>query len=232
METTKITNCCDVCKKSIAVNPEHFEGNVVRDEHVVRCVLYDMFTLALALQTLEQTTWPHDLCYELFSRSDPQYEQGRFDPGEVVKIAALVKTRILYDFLYTENSGDDFQAAAVPLHLRNGKSAQDFSAYGVTQTDFKNKSEVDQLANEHVFTKQAISKYVAHLLEERILKPKCIPQVKFAEGRKETIKVATLILKDTTTFIEKVVNHPEFPGLTDWGKGYWNAYQEVMRRIT
>ncbi len=218
VKQSKITNACEVCKKTIAACPDHFCGNAVRDEDVVRCVLYDMFTLALCVQALSQCEFGEGFRYELFPPSHSDYDKGKFDPQEVLKIAALIKTRILYDFLYNEDSGDDFKAT-------------DFSKYGTEASDFANKDKVNALVDAKVFTKGSVSKYVAHLVEERILKPKCIPQLKFADGKDTTMKVALLILSDARAFVEKVIAHQDFPGLGDWGQGYVKVFRECFAKV-
>ncbi len=217
-EQSKITNACEVCKKTIADCPKHFCGNAVTDQDVVRCVLYDMFTLALCVQALSQCEFGDGFRYELFSPSHPDYNKGKFDPEEVLKIAALIKIRILYDFLYNEESRDDFKAA-------------DFSQYGIGSTIFGNKDKVNTLVDTKVFTKGSVSKYVAHLVEERILKPKCIPQLKFAAGKDTTIGVALLILGDAQAFVETVIAHQDFPALGDWGQGYLKVFRECVAKV-
>ena len=233
MTQSRITECCEECKVSIHADPKHFMGNPVDDAEILKCILYDMFSLALAIQALARTDWPPSMRYELFPPQDSKHKGGQFDPDEALKIAALVKIRILYDFLYNPCSGDDFQALPLSQCGRTqNKLPQDFSQYGVDGSRFTNKSEIDRLADEKTFTKKSVSKYVAHLVEERILKPECIPQLKFTAGRKTVTKVALLVLEDALRFVEQVVEHTDFPGHTDWGTGYEKATREAIGRIT
>lgn len=183
-----------------------------KDEDVIKCVLYEMFTLALSIQTLEQCTWPDNLCYELFPSGS--LKQVRFDPAEIVKGAAEVKLRILYDFLHVPSTHpDDLEAG--PLVLKYGPVA------------FSNKAAIDGL-----WTKESASKYRAHLTGERITKSPSIRQFKFADGQRDVIKIAKLLLEDTAVLVTHVVGHSSFPGLSDWGAGYLKMYLEVMAKLT
>jgi len=230
MAKSSVTNECDVCQKTIAAYPEHFDGHKVTDAGIVRCVLYEMFTLALAVQTLRHGQWEAPFHYALFDEADSEYKKGLFSPEEVAKTAALIKVRILYDFLYASHSDDDFQATAV-IAVGNKRTPSDFSGYGITPAAFKNQATIKQLEDGLILTRRSINKFVAHLVEERMLKPHCIPRPIFSRGKETTIKVARLILEDAEAFVRAVTNPPNDLKLDNWGRGYWKAYQEAIARI-
>jgi hypothetical protein len=173
-------------------------------------VLYEAFTLALALQSIEEATWGSSLHYNL--------RVGRFDPSEVLHSAALVKIRLLYDFLYNSDSTDDI-------------TLQDFSQYG-----FSNPLIIPQelvgCEGQGEFKKNSINKFIAHLTKARITKPECTPQPsKFEQGRSVTVTNAKAVLRDVDRFVRQVINHPDFSGLDNWGESYLDGFRAVMSRI-
>lgn len=87
---------CSDCM-GINNNPDHYDGAPVTPERMAKCVLYEAFTLAMAVQALRYDEWPTEMKYEL--------PVGNWTPHEDIKIAALMKIRTLYDFLYNPASG-------------------------------------------------------------------------------------------------------------------------------
>lgn len=201
----------DVCPgcRGIDNNPAHYRGKSVTDACILRCVLYEAFTLAITVQTLGVKSWPPELCYKL--------PVADYDPQEVFKSAALMKIRLLYDFLYNEEKSDDFTVR------------HNFSRYGFDKQ--LPKPEMVGLQGGKMFTKQSINKYVAHLTKARITKPICIPQPKFERGLQATLDNARLILQDMDSFTSKVVNHPDFSGLEDWGQSFLDGFRAALARM-
>lgn len=202
----------DVCPecRGIKNNPAHYRGEPVTDALILRCVLYEAFTLAITVQTLLEfgkKPWPAKLCYEL--RVDD------FDPQEVLKTAALMKIRLLSDFLYSDKEVDDFDIS------------KDFSRYGFDEPL------TPKLVGLHggVFTKKSINKFVAHLAKARIEKPKCIPQPRFEKANQATLKNAMLILHDVKSFASQVESHQDFPGLEDWGQSFLDGLRTALARM-
>ena len=201
----------DVCSecRGIDNNPAHYRGKPVTDARILRCVLYEAFTLAITVQTLRVKSWPDELRYNL--------PVADFDPQEVLKSAALMKIRLLYDFLYNEKTTDDFAA------WRN------FSRYGFDQP--LPKPALVGLQGRDMFTKKSINKFVAHLTKARITKPTCIPQPRFQKGLQATLDNAKLILRDVDSFTSKVIEHEDFPGLEDWGQSFLDGLRAALIRM-
>ena len=183
-------------------NPSHYEGEKPAAASILRCVLYEAFTLAITIQALQSIKWPADVLYAV-----PVGEP--FGPGEVLKHAALMKMRLLYDFLY-QRSVDDFCAA------------KDFTQFGVS-APLKIPA-LQGWDGGPLFTRKSINKFVAHLSKARITKPKCIPQPKFTPGLEATLANAKLILADVEAFASGIVGHRDFAWADDWGPSYWDGF--------
>lgn len=201
----------DVCPecRGIDNNQAHYRGKPVTDARILRCVLYEAFTLAMTVHTLRVKSWPDELRYDL--------PVADFDPQEVLKSAALMKIRLLYDFLYNDKTPDDFAA------WRN------FSCYGFNQP--LPKPALVGLQGGDMFTRKSINKFVAHLTKARITKPKCMPQPRFQKGLQATLDNAMLILRDVDSFATKVVDHNDFPGLEDWGQSFLDGLRCALTRM-
>lgn len=206
---TNVAYHCHDCK-GIGDNPDHYEGDIPTPELKLKCVLYEAFTLAMAVQALKTITWPAETRYKT--------DVGAYDPSEVVKSAALVKFRLLHGFLYLDNDTKEFRAC------------RDFSAFGIscpfTQPSF------DGFDSRGVFTRKSINRFIAHLTVQRITKPKCMPQPKFRRAEKAIIKNASLILDDVAEFAAQVIKHPTFGELDRYGKAYLEGFSEVKTRLT
>lgn len=200
-------NCAEC--RGIRDNPNHYRGKPVTDARVLRCVLYEAFTLAMTVQALGLKSWPPALCYRL--------PVAAFDPQEVLRSAALMKIRLLYDFLYRDNTTDDFAIS------------KNFSRYGFNQP--LSTPALVGLQGGNMFTRKSINKFVAHLTKARVTKPKCIPQPRFEKGLHAICKNGMLILKDVESFASRVVSHPDFPGLEDWGQSYLDGLRTALTRM-
>lgn len=174
------------------------KSRTISPQTIMRCVLYEMLTLALSV--------------ELLLAPKRKKMASRVDSREVLKTAALIKIRILFDFLYNEKypNGDDFTAKndfqkTIPTPLLKG---------------------CDNLG---MFTKQSINKFIVHLTKERIEKPEKIPQPKFQGGIDALVYNAALILSDAQQFIaESTLTHG---GLDDDGKNYLADFLASMARL-
>lgn len=203
-------NCCADCT-GIDANPDHYRGKPVTDARILRCVLYEAFTLAMTLQSLQLKTWPAEVCYHL--------EVADFDPTEILKQAALLRIRLLYDFLYNEKSKDEFSVS------------RNFARYGFDgPLDIPDGLVGLQGCGE--FSKNSINKFVAHLKKARITKPKCTPQPRFESGRAATVGNAMVILDDVDKFVSRVIAHPDFDKLEDWGKSLLDGFRDAMSRLS
>ena len=197
--------------KGIKDNPGHCLGDPVTDARVLKCVLYEAFTLAIALRALESNLWPEEMRYDV--------PVGQFDPREVMKHAALMEIRLLYDFLYSSDSEDDFAVS------------KNFSRYGYTQPlATPNWTGLD---GGSMFTRTSINRFVAHLTKSRITKPVCTPQPELGEGLRATARNARRILKDVEAFANRVVAHPDFSGLDEdeWGCSYLRGFRTALERL-
>jgi len=200
---------CPDCT-GIDENPDHYDGDPVTPERMAKCVLYEAFTLAMAVQALRYDAWPAQLQYEL--------PAGNWTPCEDIKIAALMKTRTLYDFLYNPASNDKI------LLL------DDFAQFGFQQ-HYPDPGFVGFQPG-RMFTKRSIHKFIAHLTKQRITKPQCIPQPKFSSGDDAIEQNALLILNDVEQFIGTLENHQDFGELDDFGQSYLQGFREARERLT
>ncbi len=203
---------------SIQDDPSHFDpkGEPATPVNMLRCVLYEMWTLAAAVQALQEyrirktALWPEDLTYD-------HPTLGPFDPSELIQRSALVSFRLLYGFLYRENSGDDFEL-------------KDFEEFAASRDDFAPPTFSDGF-DIKAFTTESTNKFVAHLTWTRINKSKCIPQPKFEEGVDLIARNCMLLLQDAERFVRKVSEPPNFPSLCASAEGYRIMFFETMRRI-
>jgi len=200
---------CSDCT-GIQNNPRHYDGDPVSPERIARCIAYDAFLLGLSVQTIRDVNWPSDMVYVL--------PEAIFDPREVVKITALIKIRTLYDFLYAATSGDDF-------HI-----TKQFSQFGFTTP--RTVPALVGFNSTTMFTRSSINKFIAHLTNQRITKPKCIPQPKFSQGEAATIQNGLLIAQDAMAFLLTLPSHTSFGGFDAWGDSYLRGLQEVISRLT
>lgn len=198
---------CPDCT-GIVSNPSHYDGARVTPEAVLRCVLYEAFTLMICVQSMS-TSWNPNLVYDV--------PDGTFDPNEPLKQNALLKIRLLYDFLYADSSKDDFQACT------------NFSKFGVTQQ--LPPPQLVGFDGKHMFTRKSINKFVAHLTKARITKPKCVVQPKFGPGVESTIDNSVLIATDVLKLSRKVIAHQAFGTLDEWGDSYFDGLNEALQRI-
>lgn len=207
------------CKKasiSIQNHPEHFSatGEAANARNMLRCVLYEMWMLANAVQVLRKNDWPDEMIYQ-----HPKLKQ--FDPSELIKRSALVSFRILLVFLYPPNEeerGDDFQL-------------KDFSAFGADQNAFPQPRFIG-FEDGGPFTKESINKYIAHLTWTRINKSKCIPQPKFKKGTEAIVQNSRTLLNDAWRFVKTVTKHADFPPFqSDSAFGYLAMFNEAMKRL-
>ncbi|HBM16349.1 MAG TPA: hypothetical protein DD381_08435 [Lentisphaeria bacterium] len=200
----KCTECIGIDK-----NPLHYNGDIEAPESIIRCILYEAFTLGIAIQAWTTGKWQSQLIYDVGI--------GKFSPSEVLKSIALVKIRLLFDFMYNSDSTDDF------IMCKN------FSSFGIDK-QYDTKNLVGFQANK-MFTRNSINKFIAHLTKQRITKPKCIPQPKFLRGDKATISNAKVILKDVNRFVISVIDHKSFGKLDDWGNAYLTGFKKVLKNL-
>jgi len=176
---------------------------------MLRCVLYEMFVLASSALAMK-ATWPKELEFR-------HPKLGLFTPSESFKIAALISFRILYDFLYSAKSDDDFSVA-------------DFVQYGgpsPTPPPFVG------LERGKMFTKESINKYIAHLTWARINKPECVPQPKFRTGERATVVNAKKLLNDAAAFVNTVTDtsNPKRITLDRDGRGYRTMFDKAFAQL-
>lgn len=205
------TIACTECI-GIEKNPTHYCGETINDAAKLRCVLYEAFTLAITVQALRHEQWRGDLCYPV--------PTDEFNPSEVLKSAALIKIRLLHDFLYTDKHDDDFTLC------------RDFKKYGFAQPLTEPK--FVGLDGGEMFTRKSINKFVAHLTKQRITKPKCIPQPKFQEGKEATITNSILILRDMGKVATKIINNTQFvpPAIKpEWFYAYLDGFRTALSRL-
>jgi len=200
---------CPHCT-GIAKNPGHYDGDPVTPERMAKCVLYEAFTLAMAVQALRYNAWPADMQYSL--------PRGSWTPSEDIKIAALMKIRALYDFLYNPDSSDGIRLI------------DDFGQFGFQQ-HYPDPGFVG-FQPAAMFTKRSIHKFIAHLTKQRITKPQCIAQPKFAAGDDAIEQNALLILGDVEQFISQLKNHPDFGDLDAFGRSFLLGFREARQRLT
>ena len=219
---------CPICHDSggrnkgpritIQDDPSHFDpkGEPANSVNMLRCVLYEMWTLAAAVQALQDlrirktAQWPTELTYD-------HPKLGPFDPSELIQRSALVSFRLLFGFLYRENNEDDFEL-------------KDFEEFGVSGDDFLAPDFDDGFGNK-AFTTESTNKFVAHLTWTRINKSKCIPQPKFEPGVKSIVENCKRLLQDAERFVQIVSEAATFPALCPSADGYRNMFFETMRRI-
>jgi len=203
---------------SIQDEPAHFDpkGEPANSVNMLRCVLYEMWTLAAAVQALQEfrirkmARWPDQLTYD-------HPKLGPFDPSELIQRSAHVSFRLLFGFLYRENSGDDFEL-------------KDFEGFGVSRDDFPAPEFDDRFGNK-AFTTESTNKFVAHLTWTRINKSQCISQPKFEEGVELIVKNCKLLLQDAERFARKVSEAPSLASLCPSADGYRTMFFETVRRI-
>ena len=179
---------------------------------MLRCVLYELYVLASAVQALRFDGWPSAMRYQ-------HPTLGSFDPSKCAENAALVSFRTLHGFFYNPKSGDDFSLAQFAAFYPNWRSKMS------SPPQFRGFSKG------HMYNKHSIDKFIAHLTWTRINKPMCIPQPKFKRGRDDTIYNAIALCKDAKAIVEDILNAPSFPGLEKDGQGFYDLFLEAMKRM-
>jgi len=204
-----MSNHCPYCT-GIESNPDHYDGDPATPERIAKCVLYEAFTLAMSVQLLRYKDWPASMIYDL--------PKGPKNPSEDAKIAALIKIRILYDFLYNTESSEGI------------KLTKHFAQFGFDQP-YPDPGLVGFQPG-CIFTKGSINKFIVHLTKQRITKPKCIAQPKFQRGDDAIAENTLLILADIEKFISALQTHADFGDLDEFAESYLQGFREARKRLT
>jgi hypothetical protein len=177
---------------------------------ILKQVLYEMLTLAHSIEFLTKNRWIKG--------------QSLIDSSEVIKTAAAIKMRLLYDFLYSPKPTKKVEV------IEKGEICKDdYTA----QNDFNITVPKPKLVGcdaKGMFTRQSINKYVVHLTEERITKPKEIPPPKFNGGSDSIIKNSALILASAEKFIDSLAKG-NFLNLNQEGEYYLEDFKKTVTRL-
>ncbi|HCE45028.1 MAG TPA: hypothetical protein DET40_15920 [Lentisphaeria bacterium] len=148
------------------------------NSEILKQVIYEMLNLAYLIEILGKNR-----CYK---------GQSRVESNDVIHTAVAVKFRLLYDFLYSRKSKAD------------GELEEAYSAHD----DFKTtigKPAFMGLDPAGMFTSESVNKYLVCFTEERITKPKELPQPKFKGGNENYIMNSSLLLASAEKFIDSLV---------------------------
>lgn len=177
---------------------------------ILKQVLYEMLTLAHSIEFLTKNRWIKG--------------QSLIDSSEVIKTASVIKMRLLYDFLY---SPKPLKKAEI---VEKGEICKDdYTA----QNDFNITVPKPNLVGcdaKGMFTRQSVNKYIVHLTEERITKPKEIPLPKFNGGSDSIIKNSALILASAEKFIDSLAKG-NFLNLNQEGEYYLEDFKKTVIRL-
>lgn len=177
---------------------------------ILKQVLYEMLTLAHSIEFLTKNRWIKG--------------QSLIDSSEVIKTASVIKMRLLYDFLYSP------KPAKKPEIIEKGEICKDdYTA----QNDFNITVPKPNLVGcdaKGMFTRQSVNKYIVHLTEERITKPKEIPLPKFNGGSDSIIKNSALILASAEKFIDSLAKG-NFLNLNQEGEYYLEDFKKTVIRL-
>lgn len=194
----------------IEKNPKHYTGKAVTQSAILRCVLYEGLTLAITIQLMKSTSWPQKFTYKI--------PRGTLTPSDSLMSSALLKFRMLYEFLYESPEGDSFSVACNFPEYYQGKPLPKPAFVG--------------RPHDLAIEKPSVNKFVAHLTKARITKPKCIPQPKFGSGQAAAIANAEIVLGDLRRFTGIVVEDPRFSGLDNWGQQYLNGLDQALSYLS
>ena len=146
------------------------------NSEVLKQVIYEMLNLAYLIEILGKNR-----CYK---------GQSRVESNDVIHTAVAVKFRLLYDFLYGKKNKVD-----------GGQPGEAYSAHDDFKTNI-GKPAFAGLDAGGMFTSESVNKYLVYFTEERILKPKELPQPKFKGGNENYIMNSSLILASAEKFID------------------------------
>ncbi|MFZ2657652.1 MAG: hypothetical protein WAX69_22150 [Victivallales bacterium] len=148
------------------------------NSEILKQVIYEMLNLAYLIEMLGKNR-----CYK---------GQSRVESNEVIHTSVAVKFRLLYDFLYNKKNKTD--------------GVQPGEAYSA-HDDFKTtvgKPTFVGLDPAGMFTSESVNKYLVYFTEERIMKPKELPQPKFKGGNENYIMNSSLLLASAEKFIDSL----------------------------
>ena len=171
---------------------------------ILKQILYEMLTLAYTVELLEKNKWHKG--------------QSHIDSSEPLLTTATIKIRILYDFLFgpeTASKTDD----AKDIY----SAADDF------ETKIKKPSLVG-CGPKGMFSRESIDKYLLHFTEERISKPKELPEPKFKGGSESVVKNSAMILASAEKFIDAQVKG-SFMNLNQESENYMKDFKQVVIRL-
>lgn len=179
------------------------------NSEILKQVLYEMLTLAYSIEILTKNKWikGHSL----------------IDSSEAIKTTALIKIRLLYNFLYCEKSGGRTKI------IKDDHTEDDYTAKDNFKVTVPKPSFVGCGLN-GMFSDQSISKYLIHLTEERIKKSKEIPEPKFKGGDDSIIKNSALLLSSAEKFIDTLLNE-NFMNLNQEGGNYFADFKKTITRL-
>ncbi len=177
---------------------------------ILKQVLYEMLTLAHSVEFLTKNRWIKG--------------QSLIDSSEVIKTASIIKMRLLYDFLYSPKPAKKTEV------IEKGEICKDdYTA----QNDFDITVPKPSLVGcdaKGMFTRQSVNKFIVHLTEERITKPKEIPLPKFNGGSDSIIKNSALILASAEKFIDSLAKG-NFLNLNQEGEYYLEDFKKTVIRL-
>ncbi|OGV39653.1 MAG: hypothetical protein A2X48_05860 [Lentisphaerae bacterium GWF2_49_21] len=171
---------------------------------ILKQVLYEMLTLAYTIDFLARNKW--------------QKGQSHIDSSEVLQSIASIKIRLLYDFLYSQEGES------------KAEGAQDvYSAID----DFKIKIKKPFFVGcgpKGMFSTESVDKYILHFTEERISKPKELPEPRFKGGTESIIKNTALILSSAEKFIDAQVKG-SFMNLNQESENYLKDFKQTVVKL-
>ncbi|MFA6566641.1 MAG: hypothetical protein WCS96_00365 [Victivallales bacterium] len=177
---------------------------------ILKQVLYEMLTLAHSVEFLTKNRWIKG--------------QSLIDSSEVIKTASVIKMRLLYDFLYSQKPVKKTEAVEKGEICKDDYTAQ--NDFNITVP----KPNLVGCDAKGMFTRQSVNKYIVHLTEERITKPKEIPLPKFNGGSDSIIKNSALILASAEKFIDSLAKG-NFLNLNQEGEYYLEDFKKTVIRL-
>ncbi len=174
------------------------------NSEILKQVLFEMLTLAYAIELLTKNKWIKGTSH--------------IDSSEVIQVAAALKLRILYDFLYNRKPDPKIEPAT-----------DFFSA----QDDFNvvlKKPAFSGLDPSGMFTRESVNKYIVYFSEERITKPKELAPPRFKGGTENLIGNSALILASGEKFIDALAKS-SFMNLNQESENYLKDFKQTVIRL-
>ncbi len=171
---------------------------------ILKQVLYEMLTLAYCIEFLAKNKWTRG--------------HSHIDSSEPIQTTAMLKICLLYDFFYTPNENNVSEAYNDFYSAKN-----DFNIVLPRPT-------LSGCGPKGMFSRESVNKYIVHLTEERITKPKELPPPKFKGAPESIIKNSALILSGAEIFINGLVKQ-SFMNLNQESEHYLKDLRQTISRL-